>query len=63
MQPCTGALGGKKKEEDWQQMLTQGKSFPEKKEIIDSLFYSDSGIMIIFIKSPYLLEALTVELI
>ena len=35
IQPCTGALGRKKKkEEDWQKMSAQGKSYPAKKVII-----------------------------
>ena len=41
IQPCTGALGREKKEEDWQQMLAQGQySSPKnkkfKKEILGS---------------------------
>ena len=33
MQLCTGDLGKEKnREEDWQQMLAQGESFPEKKQ-------------------------------
>ena len=32
IQLCAGALGRKKKKEDWQQMLAQGESFPVEKK-------------------------------